>query len=89
MALQKAQKEVIMRNFGMHAQDTGSTELQIALLTERINELTEHSKIHHKDHSSKRGLLKMVSSRRGLLLYLAGRDAAKYKELLQRLGLRK
>ncbi len=89
MALQKEQKAVIMRDFGMHAQDTGSTELQVAVLTHRINDLTGHSKTHHKDYHSKRGLLKMVSSRRSLLLYLARKDEAKYKNLIQRLGLRK
>lgn len=89
MALQKAEKEVVMRDFRMHAQDTGSTELQIAILTKDIAELTEHCKTHHKDYSCKRGLLKKVSSRRSLLLYLAKKDEAKYKNLIQRLGLRK
>lgn len=89
MALEKAQKEAVMRDFRMHDTDTGSTELQIAILTKRINELTEHCKTHHKDYSSERGLLKMVSNRRGHLKYLAKKSEAKYKDLIQRLGLRK
>jgi small subunit ribosomal protein S15 len=89
MALQKVQKEVLMQDYGIHAQDTGSTEVQVAILTQRINELTEHCKIHHKDFSSERGLLKMVSRRRSLLGYLTKQDEAKYKKLIQRLGLRK
>jgi small subunit ribosomal protein S15 len=89
MALQKAQKDAVKRDFGIHPQDTGSTELQVAILTQRINELTGHCKTHHKDYSSERGLLKMVSARRSLLTYLARRDEAKYKDLIQRLGLRK
>lgn len=89
MALQKMQKEALMRDYGIHAQDTGSSEVQIAVLTQRINELTEHCKTHHKDFSSERGLLRMVSRRRSLLQYLAKQDEAKYKNLIQRLGLRK
>lgn len=89
MALEKVQKEEIMRTFRMHDQDTGSTGLQIAMLTEQINELTEHCKTHHKDYSSERGLLKKVSSRKGLLKYLARKNEAKYKDLIQQLGLRK
>jgi small subunit ribosomal protein S15 len=89
MALEKAQKEAVMRDFRIHPQDTGSTELQIAMLTQRINELTEHCKTHHKDYSCERGLLKMVSARRGLLAYLARKGEAKYKDLIQKLGLRK
>jgi small subunit ribosomal protein S15 len=89
MALQKAQKDAIKRDFGIHAQDTGSTELQVAILTQRINELTEHCKTHHKDYSCERGLLQMVSDRRGVLTYLARKNEAKYKDLIQRLGLRK
>jgi small subunit ribosomal protein S15 len=89
MALKKAQKEEVIRNFRIHDTDTGSTELQIAILTERINELTEHCKTHHKDYSSERGLLKMVSDRKSHLKYLARTNETKYKDLIQRLGLRK
>lgn len=89
MALKKAKKEETVRNFRIHDQDTGSTELQVATLTESINELTEHCKVHHKDYSSERGLLQRVSRRRGLLKYLARKSEAKYKDLIQRLGLRK
>ena len=89
MTLHKAQKEKIVSEFGIHGKDTGSASTQVAMLTERINELTEHCKTHHKDFSTKRGLLKMVCHRRGLLRYLATKDETKYKDLIQRLGLRK
>ena len=85
----KERKLEIINNFKRDEKDTGSSEVQIALLTERINELTEHLKVHKKDNHSRRGLLKMVGKRRNLLNYLAKKDEAKYKELVEKLGLRK
>ncbi len=81
-------KEVIAK-YGRNATDTGSPEVQIALLTERINHLTEHLKINKKDHHSRRGLLKMVGQRKGLLKYVMNKDIVKYREILEELGLRK
>ena len=81
--------EEIINKYRRDEKDTGSSEVQIALLTERINELTEHLKVHKKDNHSRRGLLKMVGKRRNLLNYLAKKDEATYKELIQKLGLRK
>jgi len=89
MALTKEQKERIIEAFGVHEGDTGSTEVQIALLTARINRLTQHLKKHRKDHSSRRGLLELVGKRNALLKYLARRDRNRYLELIKRLGLRK
>ena len=83
------QKEKIITDFAAHQGDTGSPEVQIALLTERINELTEHLKIHRKDHASRRGLLKMVGKRAALLKYVSGKDIKRYREIISRLGLRK
>lgn len=85
----KARKEELIKSFGMKEGDTGSPEVQVALLTERINELNEHLKVHKKDHHSRRGLLKMVGHRRSLLRYLKGKDLDRYNSLIQRLGLRK
>ena len=82
-------KKSIIDKFKRNDADTGSTEVQIALLTQRINHLTEHLKIHKKDHHSRRGLLKMVGQRRGLLNYVKNNDIVKYRELLNELGLRK
>ena len=82
-------KQEIINQYRRDEKDTGSSEVQIALLTERINELTEHLKVHKKDNHSRRGLLKMVRKRRNLLNYLAKKDEATYKELIQKLGLRK
>ena len=82
-------KQEIINQYRRDEKDTGSSEVQIALLTERINELTEHLKVHKKDNHSRRGLLKMVGKRRNLLNYLAKKDKATYKELIQKLGLRK
>ncbi|MCI9123426.1 MAG: 30S ribosomal protein S15 [Eubacterium sp.] len=87
--LSKEKKETIIAEYGTKAGDTGSPEVQIALLTARINELTEHLKIHQKDHHSRRGLLKMVGQRRGLLAYLKKNDIERYRTLIKRLGLRK
>ena len=82
-------KQQIINEYRRDEKDTGSSEVQIALLTERINELTEHLKVHVKDNHSRRGLLKMVGKRRNLLNYLAKKDEEAYKELVKKLGLRK
>jgi small subunit ribosomal protein S15 len=89
MAIAKEQKQGLIRQFGRDEQDTGSPEVQIALLTSRINELTEHFKTHQKDHASRRGLLMMVSKRSGLLKYLQRTDRKRYLDVRTRLGLRK
>ncbi|MBU0935368.1 MAG: 30S ribosomal protein S15 [Spirochaetes bacterium] len=89
MAVTKDDKSRIVKDFGATEKDTGATEVQIALLTERIVQLTEHFKTHKKDTNSKRGLLKMIGQRRRLLKYIQRKDLAKYRELLQRLNLRK
>lgn len=85
----KQDKTKIIADFKTHEADTGSTEVQIALLTERINGLTEHFKMHPKDHTSRRGLLQMVGDRAALLKYIGKKDANRYREILSRLGLRK
>ncbi|MCT4598755.1 MAG: 30S ribosomal protein S15 [Vallitalea sp.] len=82
-------KQEIIAEFGRNANDTGSPEVQIALLTARINHLTEHLKMHKKDHHSRRGLLMMVGQRRGLLQYLKNKDIEGYRQLIKRLGLRR
>jgi len=82
-------KAEIVEQFGRHEGDTGSPEVQIALLTERINHLNEHLKINKKDHHSRRGLLKMVGQRRGLLNYLKDKDIERYRAIIASLGLRK
>lgn len=82
-------KNEIVAKYGRTPSDTGSPEVQIALLSARINLLTEHLKTHKKDHHSRRGLLKMVGQRRGLLNYLKNKDIVKYRELINELGLRK
>lgn len=87
--ISKEKKAEIIANYGRKAGDTGSPEVQIAILTERIAELTEHLKINQKDHHSRRGLLKMVGQRRGLLAYLKKIDIERYRSLIERLGLRK
>ena len=87
--LTKQKKEEIIGDFETHEGDTGSPEVQIALLTKRINELTEHLKIHRKDHASRRGLLKMVGTRSALLKYISKKDVKRYQEIISRLGLRK
>ncbi len=83
------QKRSVIDSYRLHDSDTGSPEVQVALLTERINELSEHFKVHKKDHHSRRGLLKIVSQRRRLLDYLRRNDPARYRGLIQRLGLRR
>jgi len=89
MSLQVAQKAQVVKQHQRSGNDTGSPEVQIALLTERINSLAEHFKSHVKDFHSRRGLLKMVSQRRKLLDYLKRKDADKYRSLIEQLGLRK
>jgi small subunit ribosomal protein S15 len=89
VALAKEAKEKLVTDFRTHDTDTGSPQIQIALLSQRINELTEHFKIHKKDNHSRRGLLKMVSHRRSLLDYLKKQNIQQYHEVVGRLGLRK
>ncbi len=89
MALTKEAKSEIVAEFRRGEADTGSTEVQVAVLTRRIQELTEHLKVHRKDHHSRRGLLQMVGRRRRLLEYLKREDIERYRELIRRLGLRR
>ena len=89
MALTRDSKSQIITNFRVHASDTGSPEVQIAVLTERISYLTEHFRVHRKDHASRRGLLMMVSKRKRLLEYLRRHNADRYKQVIDRLGIRK
>lgn len=89
MSLNKDDKEKIVEEFGASKQDTGSAQVQIALLTKRIEDLTEHFKMHKKDHASRRGLLMMVGKRRRLLRYLKKTDLNAYRDLIGKLGLRK
>ena len=89
MALSKDRKTDIIGSYKTHTADTGSPEVQVALLSERINYLTEHFKTHAKDHHSRRGLLKLVGQRRRLLDYLKGKDTDRYSDLIKRLGIRK
>ncbi len=88
MSISKERKAEIINEFKIHESDTGSPEVQIAILTEEINNLNEHLKVHKKDHHSRRGLLKMVGKRRNLLAYLREKDVTRYRELIQKLGLR-
>ena len=83
------EKKEIVKEFGENITDTGSTEVQVALLTKKINELSEHFKTHKKDHHSRRGLLGMINNRRKLLKYLKGKNEEGYQELIKKLGLRK
>lgn len=89
MTLTRDEKEVIVREFGRHDGDTGSPEVQIAIMTERIRQLTEHLKVHKHDEHSRRGLLKLVGLRRRHLKYLSRTNPEAYQELIQRLGLRR
>lgn len=89
MSIDTTQKAEIVKDYQRAAADTGSPEVQVALLTARINDLTGHFKTHTKDHHSRRGLLKLVSRRRRLLDYLKDRNADSYRQLIERLGLRK
>ena len=87
--LRKEEKTAVIEANRIHENDTGSPEVQIAILTKRINELTEHIKVHQKDHHSNRGLLKMVGHRRNLLNYLQKKDIERYRAIVAKLGLRK
>ena len=89
MALTAEQKKTILSTYGLHDTDTGSPEAQIAMLTKRIADLTEHLKVHKHDHHSRRGLLLLVGRRRRLLQYLARTDISRYRALIERLGLRR
>ena len=89
MALTKETKQALIKTYARDKNDTGSCEVQIAILTEEIKELTEHLKVHTHDHHSRRGLLKKVGQRRNMLNYLAKKDVAKYREVVKKLGLRK
>lgn len=89
MSLQKVEKNGLIEQYGTHTGDTGSPEVQIALLTERINQLVEHLKIHSHDNHSRRGLLKLVGRRRRLLAYLSQKDVERYRVVIGKLGLRK
>ena len=89
MSITAEQKTQIVKDYQTHNKDTGSPEVQIALLTKRITQLTEHLKTHKKDHSSRRGLLKLVGQRNALLKYLTREDRARYLQIIGRLGLRK
>lgn len=89
MSITIERKNALIKEFGKKEGDTGSPEVQIAILTERITNLTGHFKTHAKDNHSRRGLLKMVSQRRSLLDYLKGKEESRYKELIQRLGIRR
>ena len=87
--IEREKKLATVRQYQLHEKDSGSTEVQIALLTERINQMTEHFKTHEHDHHSRRGLLKLVGQRRRLLTYLSNNDVKSYRQLIARLGLRK
>ncbi|MFO7535854.1 MAG: 30S ribosomal protein S15 [Kiritimatiellia bacterium] len=87
--MDKAQKATVKQDYQLHDNDTGSSEVQVALLTKRIEGLTEHLKLHRKDHSSRYGLIKMVSARRRLLNYLKSRDDERYQALIKRLNIRR
>jgi small subunit ribosomal protein S15 len=89
MALEKANKEAVIGEYRVHPKDTGSPEVQIALLTQRINALTEHLKVHTHDEASRRGLLQLVGKRRRHLAYLSRTDAKRYRDIVARLNLRK
>ena len=89
MSLEKDKKDAIINQYQVHEGDTGSPEVQIALLTERINGLTDHFKSHVKDHHSRRGLLRLIGQRRGLLEYLKSKDIERYRQILEKLGLRR
>ena len=89
MALNTAEKAEILKEFGLHETDTGSPEAQVALLTARIRQLTDHLKFHKHDHHSSRGLLLLVGRRKGLLQYLQDNDVERYRKLIERLGLRR
>lgn len=87
--LDKAKKQEIIQKFATHEGDTGSADVQIAILTQRINDLTAHLKVHKKDHHSRKGLMMMIGQRRGLLNYVMREDIEKYRDLIAKLGIRK
>ena len=89
MALTVENRDEIVKKYQLHASDRGSTKVQIALLTERINELTEHLRSHKKDHHSRRGLLMLIGKRRGLIEYLRKKDSERYRAITEKLGIRK
>lgn len=89
MTMSAADKKALIEEYGKKTDDTGSTEVQVALLTHRINDLTPHFKDHNKDHHSRQGLIRMVNSRRKLLDYLKRKDVESYRDLIKRLGLRR
>lgn len=89
MAISQERKQELINEFKTHENDTGSPEVQIAILTEQINTLNEHLREHKKDHHSRRGLMKMVGKRRNLLTYLRNKDVQRYRELINKLGLRR
>ncbi len=89
MTMSVENKKEIIDHYKLHEADTGSPEVQIAILTKRINHLTEHLKMHKKDHHSRRGLLKMVGKRRGLLNYLKDNDFDRYRQIIEQLGIRR
>lgn len=89
MTLSKSEKQALIQEYGRSSNDTGSPEVQIAILTTRINQLTEHLKVHKHDEHSRRGLLRMVGKRRRHLTYLSRKDPERYREIIRRLGLRK
>jgi len=89
MALEKERKNQLVEEYKTHEGDTGSPEVQVAILTEQINTLNDHLRTHKKDHASRRGLLMMVGKRKSLLTYLRNKDVARYRDLIQRLGLRR
>ncbi|RMF20938.1 MAG: 30S ribosomal protein S15 [Cyanobacteria bacterium J083] len=89
MALTQAEKQAIMADYQVHETDTGSADLQVAMLTKRINQLTQHLKANKKDHSSRRGLLRMIGRRKRLLAFIEKEDRSRYLELIGRLGIRR
>jgi len=89
LSITETKKKAVIEDFRLHEKDTGSPEVQIAILSERIKNLTEHFKVHKKDHHSRRGLLKLVGQRRSLLNYLKDNDVERYRQVVNRLGLRK
>lgn len=89
MAITQERKQALINEYKTHESDTGSPEVQIAVLTEQINNLNDHLRTHKKDHHSRRGLLKMVGKRRNLLTYLRNKDVTRYRELINKLGLRR
>lgn len=89
MALTQERKNELINEFKVHESDTGSPEVQVAILTERINYLTEHFRDHKKDHHSRRGLMKLIGQRRNLLNYLKNKDVSRYRVLIEKLGLRR